>query len=191
MVSKKRPRVIIFPIDCMRGKSKKQYMNIGKVKVSNMYEVLTEIPSLEEIRAMEKKSGKKCIENLRKLHSAKDLAKQWGTSTYTFYNHILKEYEIQTDPRKKRETNNSKEKELNEVAIDSTNFQEEKNVIQHKQEELQPVPEVPKVFRGYKIELGKILTGEIIQNSIMNIISMLDKESSYDLSLSIVEKEIV
>lgn len=191
MVSKKKPRVVIFPIDCMKGKAKRQYMNIGKVVCRNMYETITEIPTLEEIRAMDKKSGKKLIENLRKLHNAKNLSKQFGISSYQFYNHLLPEFDVKTEPRNRKPKEQNKEQDnqaLKETAI--TNVAED-NVIQFKKEEA-PVPIVekkPEPFRGFNIQLGDILTGEELGNQILNIVGMLDKQAEFECYLEIKAKK--
>lgn len=85
MVSKKRPRVVVFPVDCMKGKAKKQYINQGKVVTYNMYEDITKLPQLSEIRKMERPIMMGVIQQARENFSKATLTKHWKISGGEFY----------------------------------------------------------------------------------------------------------
>lgn len=183
MVSKKRPRTVYFPIDCIKGtKAKKLYMNNGEVVCSYMYELITEIPTLEEIRAMDKKVGRNLIINLRKNHNGKKLSEQWGITTYSFYNHLLKEFEITTKDRPVKNKLKQDPDKQDPKKLESKIIYTNENAIGIAEK---PQVQVEKEFVGFAINFANTLTGEELSNQILNIMGMLDKESKYKFSVKL------
>lgn len=183
MVSKKRPRVVIFPVDCMKGKRKKLYMNIGKVRCSNMYENIEEIPKFEEVSALEAKQGKKTLEGLRKLHTVANLKKQWGVTDYVFYS-LMRKFGVATTPR----STNNQPKDTTEAQKETAVTSTAGAVINLPVQTAPPAIEQP-VFKGFEIRFANTLSGEELSNQVLNIIGMLGKECTYKFMFKI-EQEL-
>lgn len=74
--------------------TKKEKLELnGDVKVSNVYEDIKNIPTYNEFREKDYALRKSILENAKKFHKTKDIAKQMGISASTLYN-ILSDYNI-------------------------------------------------------------------------------------------------
>lgn len=196
-LAKKRPRYIVFPIDCMKGKAKKAYMNNGKVVCSNMYDQIENVPALEEVLKMEKKSLKNFLITVKGKHTSKALQKHWSVSSgklYDLYNQNDVPTKKRTGGRSKQEDQGQKEAALTLV----------KNKEEQQQQQQQPAApaEVIQINRiidyvpdeeeseGLKLKYFKpSATGEKISNKILTFIANLDKETKYKVKFIIEEVE--
>lgn len=113
MPAKKKPKkVFMSRLDYLKYEYQKDKLIkelSGKVEVKeNMYTDISKVPSLKEIEAMPKESGKKLLETVKQLHKVKDIINHLGINeTYLRYK-LYKKFDVALMPRKER---TKKEKE--------------------------------------------------------------------------------
>lgn len=151
-------------VDFLKGKAKKEYMGNGDVKVSNIYDDIKNIPSVEQLRAMENKDvAKRIIEIARKKHKIIDLVNHWGFSDNYLYSKFFPEFDIQTRPTRPYT------KHVKEV--------KESAQVDDKSDELFTI----------KFSSGDI-KGDVVKDRIGNILCVLNPEAQYEVKLSITER---
>ena len=161
-VSKKSPRVILTPIDVLRGKEKLEYKKTGKVVKYNMYDV----NSYEEFKALDndaKVTALKYWAETKKM-TRKEMAEKLGSSKSTmsdwFYRLGLSK-KINTPKRK----------------------------AQKKTEELEVVKETDKNrLKGTTITMRGNYTGSDIADKFLRLSEMLYYATEYDIEVSIIER---
>jgi hypothetical protein len=86
---------MMFPVDFMSKKDKKEYIKGGKVMVSNIYtnfEKIEDVPSIEQIRALPRETGVIIIKNARSKFTNDTLRKHWNVSINYLYSKLFAEY---------------------------------------------------------------------------------------------------
>lgn len=155
---------MLTPVDLLKGKAKKEYMNNGEVIVYNMLDDIKNVKSFEEIMEMPLEEGKKYLENIRSRHTMSKLRKHWGVSTYAIYHKLFKKFNIKTNPiiQKPSET---KEIEIPKGIALKT------------------------ISRGFNIALNGTFTGEELVDRISSLTYLLTEGKKFNVEFSIQEVE--
>jgi hypothetical protein len=164
-------------VDYLKGKAKKEYMKNGEIKVSNIYDDINNVPSVEKIREMEHNTARNIILAAKSKHGMKELVKHWGFSDNYLYTKFFPEYEIPTRTYKPREV---KATEQVTLALPK----DDKPVMNPEPVSLAAIP--VDIF-----EIGYIkndVDGKTIQDRITNYLSVLEEDGIYDIKFTIREK---
>jgi uncharacterized protein Usg len=88
---------IRMPSDVLKANHKeeyKKYIQGGMVKVSNIYDDITKLPSLIELENMDLEKSHSIVKVAKDLHKNLDLGKWWGVSSGGLYSKVFDKYGI-------------------------------------------------------------------------------------------------
>lgn len=171
--------------DYLTRKEKKQ-LN-GEVIVSNMYSDLANVPSLEELQAMEIKDSQNIMKVLMRLHSKSKIQKHWGITPSKFYGFLVK---IGLYERK-----NGKFIAIGETQSPASSAKNKKKKVATPKVEEEVAVEVAgktketKETYGFRIEFNNIVTFDEAESRLLAFSTILNKEKKYKLSIHLVEIE--
>lgn|GEM_PF-767899 len=171
-------------VDYLKGKAKKLYMGNGDIKVSNMYDTLENIPSLDELKKMDFDAARNIIGKAKKGFRIKELVKHWGVSDYTLYNKVFTHYKIEYEKKPKKILPKAK----------TTNNVKQANKVSEGVVAAAPVLNVNTIntnitFTGFEIKFGGTYSGKQIADRLMNYIATLDPTSKYSINFKTAEIE--
>lgn len=75
-------------VDFLKGKAKKEYMGNGVVKVSNIYDNIDKIPTIEELTKMPIPKARAILKYIKEKHTNRILKEKWNcgdSSVYMYY----------------------------------------------------------------------------------------------------------
>lgn len=203
-------RGIVFPSDYLKPKEKR-LLN-GEIKMSNVYDDINNVPSLEAIYEYDFEKAKKIMTVVKEKHSNTALMKHWSVkSSGTLYGHFYKFEVVQRGSRtsKKKDidinlskkntdklkTNNMvKDTELEDnvlVALNNAieeiklNMSNLSTMVKESQENREQTKDFKQ--QGFKIVINGQYEQEEITNRVMNILQTLIKEKKYNVALEINE----
>jgi len=218
-ISKKKPRVVYFPSDFLKGKHKREYMKEGEIMSYNLYEKYKDIknlPSKSEILEMDKEEAIKIIEVAKSVNTLKDIAFHWGyksnSGLYTIFNKLGMEF---SNDKRKKKVNQAKSNKRNgkatmEVAtgqeaslkdyqlIDPVSLYDLSDQLQRLkaknlglQDQIKELQEGRgyKVATGISINLAGEFSGDQIESRVLGVVSTLFDGSKYKIKLEIQELE--
>jgi hypothetical protein len=162
-------------VDYLKGKAKKEYMGNGEITVSNMYDTISNIPSLSELRDMDKEVAKGIVTYARSKHKMKELTKHWGRSDHYLYSTLFKELDINTKAYHARGTKIVNNTDKNPTVSFIQNIA---NSNSH--------PEPSDLFELKYIKSEA--NGKTIKDRIMDYLTVLEEEGIYEISFKIKER---
>ncbi len=166
MVSKKRPRVILFPtLDFLSRyqQEKKLKQLAGKVVVYNMYDDIINVPSIKELEAMEQKQAERVMQIVRDKHTVKLLCKHWKVSSYAVYNKVFPKYGIMSKP---------KVPEVKAI-VTSRGIGDEPTIS---------------LVTGFQIALDGDFVGGELSERLLRLDALISKDGRYSIQLTITEQ---
>lgn len=202
---------MVTPVDFMTTKQKKEYTKGGEITMSNFYNVIENVPTMDEIREKFEKDptgAKKMIESIREIHKNKDLQKHWGTTSYSlykFYNSLgfdfkVGFYDAEKDKERKakykNDTTSTKKNKVitteapNELIKNQQNLFDQALLIQQIQNQQNVIQNQPEDNDLFKIKYNKIsCDGKQIIEKITSILTIMDYDTKYKVRLNIEEIE--
>lgn len=171
-------------------KKYKEYIKGGTIKVSNMYSELEKVPKFKEFQSMDNKKAVEFYNTIREYHTVTVLKNYWNISGYKFYQHLADIGIGVKSPKNTREENRARAKAnaaLKEVALTVV-----ENTVSVPEIPTAPVKKevVEKRIEGFELIYNKSkIKGGTIQEVVVNLVSILNASSEYEISLNIKEKE--
>lgn len=162
----------------------KEYIKGGSIKLSNMYNKLENVPSFKSFSSMENNKALELYSILRKFHTVTVLKKYWGISGYKFYQHLANIGGEVKSPRITNKQSNVKNKPKAHAEVALT-MENDKEVV--------TAPSVERVVEikseGFELIYNKNkINGGTIQEVVVNLVSILNGDTDYEISLNIKEK---
>lgn len=207
-VAKKKPRVVVFPFDCLTKKEQRKILKGGPIVAYNVYDKykdLENLPSKDQLKLMDRQECLNIMETVKAHNSSSKIAKALGykstSGVYGFYRSIGLDIEnTPTSRTRKKSTRNKKEtppaaasapepqanpikdKMTLEEVIDTRIKANVKEIIEAKALEAK--------VNGFSISFNGEFTGEQIETKVLAIATMLMDQGLYDIELKVIEKEI-
>lgn len=199
---------MVTPVDFMTKKEKKEYISGGEIQVTNMYNDITQIPHIQDLREKaktDKAGAKKTMDIILNYHQPSKLQKHWEISNYSYYKYLRElgfdfKFGQSTTRSTKRSTTVSTTKaaankkpagiEPTEIIKAQQNLYNEALMfqqIQNQQNIINPVKEAEEndLFR-MKYSKAEV-NGDIAADRITTLLSVLNYKKNYKISLVIEE----
>jgi len=159
-----------------------------------LFDSIEKVPGYDEVNKMDLATGNKLIVSLKQKFTVKELAKRWGVSAYTIYNHLFPKFSIET--RSKYKKKSEKQNTTNFPLSITETIRIEKQVQEMGQAAVvvkNGVEEIISRLRdeavdGFNIRLKGMFNGKYLQERLLSIGSMLQVTGKYDIRLEIYEK---
>ena len=191
---------IKFQVDLLKGNKRKEYIKGSEIKMSNLYDKLENVPSLEEIEKMGEEKARNILITLRTKHKTSDLAKHWGVKAWVITQKLVKKYNlpklrsnekqsryynkkmIVTNPSSIKKTNNN---ELEKQKMELTNFSHMiKNGITAI---LEKVDNTKENSNGLFLKISGEYSGEELSSRLLSLTELAEKSLFYELNITIKE----
>ncbi|NLM46402.1 MAG: hypothetical protein GX200_06355 [Firmicutes bacterium] len=163
------------PVDFLRGKAKKEYMQNSEVRVYNMYE--NQVLPYEEFKELPIEKQVVLMTKWREEIGTNNIIRDMKVSRKKFYSEILKNLGIETKPRGRRTKNSAAEPQNENKVPDKTNTE---TAV-----ELLPVKEM--TLPSFSLAIGGIFDGHSAANRLARLSRMLDAEAKYELKVEVRE----
>jgi hypothetical protein len=195
LVGKKKPRKILFPIDFLQGKAKREYIKkcTGKVVVYTMSdkEQLQFVKSLDEISKMDFKEAKAYLERLKHTYLCRELTTHWSITSSHLYKEIYPKYNIETQ-RKKKDKEEVRHKDVESSQVPAYKPLTENDVLtivantvnQLRVQSTQQQPD-----NGLSLRFIGTYTGQHISDTILNLATVINKELTFKVDIRIAQIE--
>lgn len=187
MTSKKRPKKVIFPLDLLSGKKRKDYVRGGIIMTSNFYDNAENIPSFEEIQKMDKAQARTLLTTLKTKYSNTELIKNhWKVSNYQGYKLLNdlgltnKREEIHISTTKVKDEKEKVKRKVRATAKEKSEAVKEENIKSENNNTYEN-------FSGFKIMLSGDYESGKLEERVLKLVSALDSNKKYNLKLSIEE----
>lgn len=154
-------------VDFLRGKEKKAYIKGGEIKVSNLYDVLENVPTIEELDKMEYEVAKKIIERAKMNFSTLKLKKHWGVTSYTMYKKLYPKYNIEIGEPKGGKKKTKVAEEITNAPVATT------------------TPE--RDFTGFVLKFAGEHDASFISDRVLAFLSTMSENGKYRINFELVE----
>lgn len=160
-------------------KKEKKKLN-GDVIVSNMYSELENVPSLEDLQAMDKKDASNIMKIIMNFHSKAKIAKHWKVSQSKLYNFLVKVnlYEKIDGKYIKIDGNTAKPRNYKKQPQKATETTP-KDVTTQKATTEEPC--------GFKIEFNNTVGYEEAESRLLAFSTILNKDKKYIMRVVMTE----
>lgn len=174
------------PHSLLKGKDKKLYENNGKVERYNMYERIKnikEVPTFEQIKALPYDTAREIILALRNNPniSNKALKEHWGFKTQGAFYYYLNKYDIP-----KCNIKNKKDK-TEEIKLSEDSTKKASQVKEYKEKYSKPKQLLQNKF---SISYSGFYTGKQIKEKILNMVDVLDDDTTCLINFLVTEEGI-
>jgi hypothetical protein len=141
-----------------------------------------EVPSFDQINAMNPVEAKKFIEDLIQKYTIQELRAHWALSEFLWNKRIVAKFDIDT---------NTKKKEVIEVPtiIEPQKSSQEAFYLSIIDDYNRMLAEKAKDVDGFKLTLNGEYYGETIERKLLKLVDTLDHNARYKLKYEIVELE--
>lgn len=203
LAGKKKPKKIIMPSDFLSRKDKKEYMKAGEVFKYNMYDDIKNIPTIEELHAMEFEKAKKIAGALRDKFTNAKLQKHWNINASSMYSKVFYKYGIverqygsRGGKRQQSQTPKVKDKTTQQVSVEQNQLQELKSRLSELQKEnnnlIKENERTKKLLpndTGLELKLVGGFKGEHIVERMLKYVDTLCPSNNYFIEFKV--KEVV
>jgi hypothetical protein len=163
------------PVDFLRGKAKKEYMQNSEVKVYNMYE--NRVLPYEEFKELPIEKQVVLMTKWREEIGTNNIIRDMKVSRKKFYNEILKNLGIETKPRGRHTKNTDAETKKDDKMTVGANTEAAV--------ELLTANDIPQP--SFSLAIGGLFDGHNAANRLARLSRMLEPEAKYELKVEIRE----
>ena len=171
-----RKGAIMTPVDFLRGKDKKAYMQNSEVRVYNMYE--EKVLPYEEFKELPIEKQVVLMTKWRDEVGTNNIIKDMKISRKKFYSDVLKSLGIETKPRGRR----PKRVETDTESVDTPNAETESYSSPK-------VAEPPQYMEGtaFMIRFNGRVEGHALANRLARLARILESNDTYEINVEVRE----
>ena len=166
-----RKGAMMTPVDFLRGKDKKAYMQNSEVRVYNMYE--EKVMPYEEFKELPIEKQVVLMTKWRDEVGTNNIIKDMKISRKKFYSDVLKSLGIETKPRGRRPR---KEESENATAV-----------VTETETSIEPNPVERENETAFMIRFNGRLEGHALANRLARLARILDDEGNYEINVEVRE----
>jgi hypothetical protein len=199
---------IKMPSDILKANDKaayKKYIGAGVVKISNTYDILENVPSLEDLNKMEFEKKIGIIKIAKELHTNNELRSRWNLSNGGLYNDVFYKFGLIEPPasfnNNRRHRNKSVPKKATEIKQEVVKVKDDREIKIianeldefRKQKELFDIEEQKKLNEqkvndsGMELKFKGTFTGKTILERMLNYVNNLEDEGNYTIDFQVKE----
>lgn len=169
-----RKGAVMTPVDFLRGKARKEYMQNSEVRVYNMYE--EQVLPYEEFKELPVEKQVVLMTKWRDDIGTNNIIKEMKISRKKFYSEILKTLGIETKPRGRRPKRNEPDQEFDQETGMETSA------------ELAPqVRALPMPATAFTVAFSGTCDGHTTANRLGRLARILDADARYEVRVEIRE----